>query len=109
LRKHVDFASSGIEGSLQRDVETLLLGTGTVIGKIDSSTMALILNGRFSPEPSREYSSMFFTMASARLPCCTTLSRLPCSVSASSLISARSLLSPAKRLPQFVNEFDRDG
>ena len=54
---------------------------------------------------------MFLTIASARLPCCTTLSRLPCSISAISLISARSLLSrlrSGKRLPQFVNEFDRD-
>src|SRR5262245_1464634 len=32
---------------------------------------------RCSPEPSRECSSMFLTMASARLPCCTTFSRLP--------------------------------
>ena len=36
---------------------------------------------------------MFLTIASARLPCCTTLSRLPCSVSAISVISALSLLS----------------
>src|SRR5262245_4051106 len=34
---------------------------------------------------------MFLTMASARLPCCTTLSRLPFSVSVSSVISARAL------------------
>jgi hypothetical protein len=55
---------------------------------------------------------MFLTIASARLPCCTTLSRLPCRVSAISLISLRNLASrvhPCKRLPQFVNEFDRDG
>ena len=36
---------------------------------------------------------MFLTIALARLPCWTTLSRLPCSVSAISLISPRSLLS----------------
>ena len=54
---------------------------------------------------------MFLTMASARLPCCTILSRLPRSVFGSSLISARSLLSsvrPAKRFPQFVDQFGRD-
>src|SRR5262245_56464435 len=32
---------------------------------------------------------MFLTMASARLPCCTTLSRLPRSVSINSVISLR--------------------
>src|SRR5262249_7396220 len=58
-----------------------------------SSTMALMSTSRCSPEPSRECSSMFLTMASARLPCCTTLSRLPCNVSAISLTSARNLLS----------------
>ena len=36
--------------------------------------------GRCSPEPWRECSSMFLTIESARLPCCTTLSRLPCSI-----------------------------
>src|SRR6266481_5907267 len=36
---------------------------------------------------------MFLTIESARLPCCTTLSRLPCSISAISLISARSFVS----------------
>ena len=40
-------------------------------------------------EPSRECSSMFLTMASARLPCCTILSRLPRNVSVSSAISPR--------------------
>src|SRR5262249_38677301 len=55
--------------------------------------MALISTTRCSPEPSRECSNMFLTMASARLPCCTTLSRLPRNVSVSSLISARALSS----------------
>src|ERR1700738_700055 len=36
---------------------------------------------------------MFLTIESARFPCCTTLFRLPCSISAISLISVRSLLS----------------
>ena len=45
--------------------------------------------GRWSPEPSRECSSMFLTIASARLPCCTTLTRLPRNVSISSVISLR--------------------
>src|SRR5215472_2358595 len=43
--------------------------------------------GRCSPEPSRECKSMFLTMESARLPCCTIFSRLPRSVSISSVIS----------------------
>src|ERR1700733_3864005 len=38
---------------------------------------------------------MFLTIESARLPCCTTLSRLPRSMPASSAISARALSSAA--------------
>ena len=59
----------------------------------------------------RECSSMFLTIASARLPCCTTLSRLPCSVSSVSVISARILSSSvraAEGFPQFVDQLDRD-
>ena len=51
-------------------------------------------------------------MASARLPCCTTLSRLPCNVSVSSVISVRlfSLRFDArKRLLQLINQFGRNG
>src|SRR5262249_5851578 len=61
-----------------------------------SSTRALISTTRCSPEPSRECSSMFLTIASARLPCCTTLSRLPRSVSVNSVISARAFWSIVK-------------
>ena len=39
---------------------------------------------------------MFLTMESARLPCCTTLSRLPRSVSVNSSISARAFSSIVK-------------
>ena len=39
--------------------------------------------------PARECSSMFLTIESARLPCCTTLSRLPCSSSINSADLAR--------------------
>src|SRR3974390_1864902 len=44
---------------------------------------------RCSPEPSRECNNMFLTIASARLPCCTTLSRLPRNVAINSVISSR--------------------
>ena len=58
-------------------------------------------------EPSRECSSMFLTIASARLPCWTTLSRLPRRVSVISLMSERSLFveDAVKRVPQFVDQF----
>ena len=49
-------------------------------------------------------------MASARLPCCTTLSRLPRSVSVSSLISLRRLFVEAHVLEgflQLINQFGR--
>ena len=52
--------------------------------------------GWCSPEPSRECSSMFLTVESARLPCCTILPRLSRNVSIKSVISAR-LLSPESR------------
>ena len=55
--------------------------------------MALMSAGRCSPEPSRECSSMFLTIESARLPCCTTFSRLPLSMCVSSSISSRVLSS----------------
>src|SRR5215208_3727252 len=48
--------------------------------------MALMSASRCSPEPARECSSMFFTIESARLPCWTTLSRLPQSNSVTSAI-----------------------
>src|SRR6516165_7928049 len=54
-----------------------------------SSTSALMSAGRCSPEPSRECSSRFLTMESARLPCCTTLSRLSFNVPVSSSIPSR--------------------
>src|SRR6516162_6566555 len=44
---------------------------------------------RCSPDPSRECSSMFLTIESARLPCCMTLSRLSRRVFVSSPISVR--------------------
>jgi hypothetical protein len=47
------------------------------------------LTGRCSPVPSRECCSIFLTMASARLPCCTTFSRSPRSVFINSVISPR--------------------
>ena len=84
-----------------------------MIGKIEALLDQRVnINYRCSPEPWRECNNMFLTIESARSPCCTTLSRLPCNMSAISLISARSLLSrlaPRKGLPQFVYEFDRDG
>ncbi len=42
---------------------------------------------------------MFLTIESARLPCCTTLSRLPCSISAISLISCPQLCCRGWRPP----------
>ena len=52
---------------------------------------------------------MFLTIESARLPCCTTFSRLP----ASDLHQLRRLLlvlrAPSERVLQLVNEFDRQG
>ena len=67
--------------------------------------------GRCSPEPSRECSSMFLTIESARLPCCTIFSRLPCSVSAKSVISARAAVVDfhfRQFLLQFVDQLDRE-
>ena len=43
-----------------------------------------------SPDPARECSSMFLTIESARLPCCTTLSRLPASSSINSAVCSSS-------------------
>ena len=54
---------------------------------------------------------MFLTMASARLPCCTILSRLSRSVFVSLAdLGARLVveLHSVKRLPQFVDQFGRD-
>ena len=55
---------------------------------------------------------MFLTMASARLPCCTTLSRLPRSMSVSSSICLRVLSSTASVLHgvlQLVDQLAGDG
>src|SRR6516162_1493886 len=52
---------------------------------------ALTSTNRCSPEPSRECSNIFLTMASARFSCCTTLSRLSRRVFVSSAISLRVL------------------
>ena len=54
---------------------------------------------------------MFLTIASARLPCCTTLSRLPRNVSVSSLISVRALWSnryTAQDVLQLIDQFGGD-
>ena len=54
---------------------------------------------------------MFLTMASARLPCCTTLSRLPRSMFVSSLISCTQLIIEVHVLEgflQFIDQFGRD-
>ena len=70
LRKDVYLASRRIEGSLQPDVEPLLLGAGTVIGKIDSFIdEGIDIDRPVLSEPSRECSSMFLIIESARLPC----------------------------------------
>src|SRR5262249_42213026 len=90
LGKYIGLASSRIKKSLQCDVEALLFGARPVPGEIEAFLdEALISTTRCSPEPSRECSSMFLTMASARLPCCTILSRLPRNVCISSVISPR--------------------
>src|SRR5207249_1117818 len=92
LREQIDLAGRRVEGPLQGNDEALLLGPRPVIGEIEAFLHQGVDLDR-AVFPWRECSSMFLTMASARLPCCTTLSRLPCSVSAISVISARSLLS----------------
>ena len=49
-----------------------------MIGEVEALLEQRVdVGGPCSPEPSRECSSMFLTMESARLPCCTTFSRLP--------------------------------
>src|SRR5215469_2670301 len=72
--------------------------------------MELMSTIRCSPEPSRECSSIFFTMESARLPCCTILSRLPRRVFVSSVISASVLAStftlPTVSFSSSVNSTD---
>ena len=53
---------------------------------------------------------MFLTIESARLPCCTTFSRLPFSIAVSSAISARSFSSSgaaSSSSPQLVDQFAR--
>src|SRR5215831_17210422 len=65
--------------------------------------IALISTGRRSPEPSRECSSMFLTMESARWPCCTTLPRLSYKVPVSSLTSSRTLPGSATGLSTSFN------
>ena len=67
--------------------------------------------GRCSPEPSRECSSMFLTMELARLPCCTTFSRLSLQHAGQfvdllpRLVVERGGL---EHLVQFVGQFDRE-
>src|SRR5208282_1794078 len=71
--------------------------------------MALMATGRCSPGPAHECSSMFLTIESARLPCCTIFSRLPRSVSAISPISGLSFASQvcaAKCLLQLIDQLD---
>ena len=62
---------------MQRDIEPRFFGPRAVIGEIEALIEKRVdVGGRCSPEPSRECSSMFLTMESARLPCWTTFSRL---------------------------------
>ena len=83
-----------------------------MIGEIEALLdEALTSTGRCSPDPSRECSSMFLTMASARLPCCTILSRLSRNVFVSSAISPRVLVIEvygAESLLQFIDQLHRD-
>src|ERR1700716_724958 len=60
-----------------------------------SSRSAFMSEGRCSPEPSRECSSMFLTIESARLPCWTIFSKLSFSVCVNSSTSLRVLPSRA--------------
>src|SRR5215510_6973994 len=72
--------------------------------------MAFTSVGRCSPELCRECRSMFLTIESARLPCWTTRSRLPRSVSVISPIAALSgelLDELARQRREIIHEVER--
>jgi hypothetical protein len=76
--------------ALQRDVEALILGAGTMKARFSaSSTSAFKSTLRRSPLLPRECSSMLLTILSARLPCWAIFSRLPVSITIVSSISVR--------------------
>ena len=69
LRMALDLAGLRVEALFDRDVEAGLFGARAVIGEVQRLLDELIdVDRRRSPEPSRECSSMFLTMESARLP-----------------------------------------
>ncbi len=68
LREDFDGAGGRVEILLQRDVEARLFRAGPVIGEVQRLFRSAFRSiGRTSPPPSRECSSMFLTMESARV------------------------------------------
>ena len=102
----------GIEVSLQRDIELRFLGARAVIGEVEAFIEQRIdIGGPVVAGSSRECSSMFLTMESARLPCWTNFSRLSFSMPVNSSTSSRILSSSGgglEHVVQFVGQFRRE-
>lgn len=72
LRIQFERARVGVAILLERNGKARLFRPGTVIGEVEALPDQHVDVGDLrSPEPSRQCNSMFLTIETARLPCCT--------------------------------------
>ena len=113
LREQIDLSSGRVKGSLQGDIEALLLGPSPVVGEIE----ALLDQGVDVDRPmlSRALARMQQHVLDDRIRAFAVLHdfieialqhiRNRSDLCAQLAVKVRA----SKRFPQFVNEFDRDG